>query len=52
MSPPAAAGNLLSAAKLRRALLQQRCPELAAAIAKLDPKAITDFALKSRERTK
>jgi hypothetical protein len=33
----------------RRALLQQRCPELAAAIAKLDPKAVTDFALKSRK---
>jgi hypothetical protein len=47
MSPPAAARDLFSTAKLRRALLQQRCPELAAASAKLDPKAITDFALKS-----
>jgi hypothetical protein len=45
MSPPGAARDLFSTAKLRRALVQQRCPELAAASAKLDPKAIEKLAL-------
>jgi hypothetical protein len=39
----------LCAALKTRALLQQRCPELASAIAKLDPTAISALAAKPRK---